>query len=57
MRVRDHGKLSDRQQSETPLDISWKRLQHEQWFVTEPKLGKQGESWSDIAEQHVDYQA
>lgn len=40
---------------ETCIDISWKQLQHEDWYITNPKLGVQIESYSDIAKQNVNY--
>lgn len=40
---------------ETAIDQSWKKLQDSSWLVTNPKLGKQGKSYSDIQKGIVDY--
>ena len=37
------------------LDIYWKKLQDNTWFVTNPKLGVQYASYSDIENREVDY--
>lgn len=37
-------------------DIYWKHLQpHSQWFIFRPKMGLQGESYSDIEHRNVNY--
>ncbi len=40
----------------TAIDICWKKLQHDKWFVTKPVLGKQMESYSDIEKTNVNYE-
>ena len=40
---------------ETCIDIAWKKLQNDRWYLTEPKLGKQYASFSSIENKHVDY--
>ena len=40
---------------ETAIDQSWIKLQDESWLVTNPKLGIQGKSYSDIQKGIVDY--
>jgi glycosyl transferase, family 25 len=37
------------------MDIHWKKLQDKTWFVTNPKLGIQYASYSDIENSDVDY--
>ena len=37
------------------MDIHWKKLQDNTWFVTNPKLGVQYASYSDIENKDVDY--
>jgi hypothetical protein len=37
------------------MDIHWKKLQDITWFVTNPKLGVQYASFSDIENIDVDY--
>jgi GR25 family glycosyltransferase involved in LPS biosynthesis len=37
------------------LDIHWKQLQHDRWFTTEPVLGYQRESYSDIEQCVTNY--
>jgi hypothetical protein len=39
----------------TCIDESWKKLQHDKWFMTSPKLGLQIGSYSDIEFTYVDY--
>ena len=39
----------------TALDICWKKLQNNNWFLTNPILGKQMKSYSDIEKKVVDY--
>tara|TARA_B110000211_G_C14037235_1_gene535153 strand:+ start:642 stop:1382 length:741 start_codon:yes stop_codon:yes gene_type:complete len=39
----------------TAGDIVWKKLQNDNWFSTNPILGKQMKSYSDIEEKVVDY--
>ena len=39
----------------TALDICWKKLQGDKWFSTNPILGYQMESYSDIEKKVVDY--
>ena len=40
---------------QTALDVSWKQLQDKSWLITDPKLGKQIKSYSDIEKHIVDY--
>lgn len=39
----------------TCIDIAWKKLQDDHWYLTEPKLGKQYASFSSIENKHVNY--
>ena len=39
----------------TAIDISWKSLQHDNWYCTNPLLGKQMPSYSSIEKQFVNY--
>jgi len=50
-----HRESSKRYEGKTCIDISWKRLQRNQWFLTKPKLGYQIASYSDIEKGQVDY--
>ena len=36
-------------------DIYWKQLQHDKWFITNPVLGYQRESYSDIEKRVTNY--
>jgi len=40
---------------QTACDVSWKQLQDKSWLITDPKLGKQIKSYSDIQKRIVDY--
>ena len=40
---------------DTCIDQSWKQLQHEDWYITDPKLGYQWSTYSDIEKYHVNY--
>jgi glycosyl transferase family 25 len=40
---------------ETCIDIAWKKLQDDRWYLTEPKLGKQYASFSSIENKNVNY--
>lgn len=37
------------------IDYSWKKLQNDHWYITNPKLGKQYASFSSIEKKHVNY--
>ena len=39
----------------TCIDISWKKLQNDKWFTTNPIIGSQIQSFSDIEHKNVDY--
>jgi len=39
----------------TCIDQSWKKLQHDKWFTTNPIIGSQIQSFSDIENKVVDY--
>jgi glycosyl transferase family 25 len=39
----------------TTIDICWKKYQHDKWFITNPKLGKQRPSFSSIENKYVIY--
>ena len=39
----------------TSIDICWKKLQNNNWFSTNPILGKQIKGYSDIEQKVVDY--
>ena len=39
----------------TSIDIWWKKLQNDKWYITNPKLGKQTPSFSDIEGVNVSY--
>jgi len=41
---------------DTAIDICWKKLQHDKWYVTKPVLGFQMESYSDIENGMVNYE-
>lgn len=41
--------------SKTTIDQSWKVLQSDNWYSTNPIIGKQMKSYSDILKQKVDY--
>lgn len=38
------------------LDIYWKKLQTDRWYIFEPKMGYQIDSYSDIERRKVQYQ-
>jgi len=40
---------------ELHMDVYWCKLQHDKWFVTNPKLGIQYESYSDIEKRITNY--
>lgn len=40
---------------ELHIDIYWKKLQNDKWYVTNPVLGYQRESYSDIEKRITNY--
>ena len=40
----------------TAIDICWKQLQYDKWFVVKPVLGMQMDSYSDIEGKNVNYE-
>lgn len=54
-RKKHHVVKGSKEEIETCIDQSWKRLQNESWFITKPILGNQRASYSDIQGGFVDY--
>lgn len=54
-RLKYNIKKKDPINHSTCIDISWKQLQHNNWFVSRPIIGFQMESYSDIEKTHVNY--
>ncbi len=55
-RLRNNIDNKSKEYTETCIDQSWKRLQGDNWYITQPKLGLQVGSYSDIENGHVNYQ-
>ena len=57
MKVREKYKpsLNTTLSHNSSIDISWKKLQHDNWYLTEPKLGTQYASFSSIQQKYVNY--
>ena len=54
-REKHHIIKNSKVENKTCIDQSWKKLQHDNWFITKPILGKQGDSFSDIEKSYVRY--
>ena len=54
-RLKNNIKKSDKNNAETCIDISWLKLQKNNWFSTNPIIGTQMKSYSDIESRLVDY--
>ena len=50
-----HRQYTKKYIPDTCIDMSWKKIQHEDWYITNPKLGYQMESYSDIENRKVNY--
>ena len=53
-----YNKIKNFQKNPTLMDHAdqcWKQLQHDRWFTTEPVLGYQHESYSDIEQRVTNY--
>lgn len=37
------------------IDQHWKKIQVDNWYTFNPRLGKQSDGWSDIEEKYVNY--
>ena len=48
-------KINDPLNHRTCIDQSWKKLQHNKWFTTNPIIGSQIKSFSDIENKMVEY--
>jgi len=57
MKFRLQHNISNKSKEYTPtcIDQSWKKLQNDKWFITNPKLGLQIDSYSDIECANVNY--
>ena len=54
-RLENNIKIGDKNYHKTCIDQSWKILQKDAWFSTNPIIGKQMNSYSDIENKVVDY--
>ncbi len=54
-RENNYFKKGSHEEIKTCIDISWKKLQNNNWFVTKPIIGKQMISYSDIEKKIVNY--
>lgn len=54
-RLKNNIKNSDKRDHTTCIDQSWKILQKDKWFTTNPIIGKQMKSYSDIEKRVVNY--
>ena len=54
-RLQHHINSKSKEYTPTCIDQSWKKLQHDKWFITNPKLGLQIDSYSDIEGGNVNY--
>ena len=54
-RLKHNIKKGNKEHHKTCIDISWKVLQKENWFSTNPIVGKQMNSYSDIENKVVNY--
>ena len=50
-----HRESSKEYVHKTCIDQSWKQLQNDDWYITNPKLGFQMGSYSDIEKKYVKY--
>lgn len=54
-RLKNNIKKSDINSGKTCIDVSWIKLQKNNWFSTNPVIGTQMKSYSDIESRLVDY--
>jgi glycosyl transferase family 25 len=54
-RLENNIKIGDKNYHKTCIDQSWKILQKDAWFSTNPIIGKQMKSFSDIENKMVNY--
>lgn len=50
-----NGLINNKDPKQYSIDIMWKKLQDDNFYIFNPKLGKQKESYSDIEKRIVNY--